>query len=269
MVGGREGHPALLRGVLSDVTAEKEAEASRRRSEARVRMLLERLVRAQEEERARIAQDIHDDSVQIMTAAALRIASLRRQLAATPHAETLARLEGTVNEAIGRLRRLLFELRPRALDHEGLAAALRLYLDRLEQETGLRWAVQDRLVVEPDPQTRMALFRIAQEALTNVRKHAQAHRVEVTVEERDDGYLLRVRDDGRGFRLTDQGMGSPDHLGLASMRERAEMAGGWFRVDPRPGLGTTVEAWVPAAGRAGAPALRAGEGAAIRPRATG
>jgi signal transduction histidine kinase len=242
------GRPVLLRGMIHDITRAKEAEEHLRRSEARVRGLLERLVRAQEEERARIADDIHDDTVQIMTAAALRIASLRRRLAAGPEAGALERLERTVDDAIHRLRRLLFELRPRALDREGLAAALRLYLDRLEQEAGLRWALLDRLAVEPDPESRMALFRIAQEALTNVRKHANARRVEVALEGREGGYLLRVRDDGQGFRVTPGVADAPGHLGLGSMRERAEMAGGWLRVDARLGLGTTVEAWVPARG---------------------
>ncbi len=241
------GRPVLLRGLMYDVTVMRQVQEQLRESEATVRRLLDRLVRAQEEERARVAQDIHDDSIQIMTAAALRIEAARRRLGPGEEARVLERLEGTVNEAIRRLRRLLFELRPRALDQEGLAAALRLYLDRLGEETGMGWAVDNRLVEEPSPEVRTVLYRIAQEALTNVRKHARASRVEVLVEQRDGGLLLRVRDDGAGFRVGETTDAPHGHLGLTSMRERAEMAGGWLRVDSTPGLGTVVEAWVPEA----------------------
>ena len=88
------------------------------------------------------------------------------------------------------------------------------------------------------------LFRIAQEALANVRKHSEATSVRVFVEERDGGFAIRLEDDGRGFILDEAGE-SAGHLGLPAMRERAQLAGGWCRVHGMPGTGTTVEAWVP------------------------
>ncbi len=244
-IPGGDGGPDLLQGVMFDVTADREREEELRRSREEVRELLSRLVRAQEEERARIAADIHDDSIQVMTAVGMRIEAARRRASSAEEAGSLAKLEETVAAAIRRLRRLLFELRPRALDEEGLAAALREQLQRLAEDWEVQWRVEDGLVGEPSPEARTVLFRIAQEALANARRHARARRVEVEVAEREGGVVLRVRDDGVGFRVADVGAPAAGHLGLTSMRERAQMAGGWLRIDSTLGAGTTVEAWVP------------------------
>ncbi len=245
VVPGEGERPALLRGLMYDVTRQKQAEEALRRSEEEVRRLLARLVEAQEEERARIAGDIHDDSIQAMTAAGLRLQAFRHRLSDPEDLAALATLDKTVSSAIGRLRHLLFDLRPRALDEEGLAAALQAYLDQLSQQVEMECVLNNRLVDEPPPHTRTVLYRIAQEALVNVRKHAHASRAEVLLEPQAGGYLVRVRDDGRGFAPS--GPEEPGHLGLSSMRERAEMAGGWWRLEARPGRGTVVEFWVPAA----------------------
>ncbi|HWO71548.1 MAG TPA: PAS domain S-box protein [Actinomycetota bacterium] len=244
-IPGGDGGPDLLQGVMFDVTADREREEELRRSREEVRELLSRLVRAQEEERARIAADIHDDSIQVMTAVGMRVEAARRRASSPEEAASLAKLEDTVAAAIRRLRRLLFELRPRALDEEGLAAALREQFHRLGEEWDIEWRVEDGLAAEPAPELRTVLFRIAQEALANVRKHSRARRVWVELAEREGGVVLRVRDDGVGFRIRDVRAPVAGHLGLPSMRERAEMAGGWLRIDSAPGAGTTVEAWVP------------------------
>jgi signal transduction histidine kinase len=101
-----------------------------------------------------------------------------------------------------------------------------------------------RLSSEPPGEIRAILFRIAQEALANVRKHADASRVDIEVSERDGGIILHVRDDGRGFDpATERPV--PGHLGMSAMPERAELAGGWCRVQSAPGEGTAVECWLP------------------------
>jgi PAS domain S-box-containing protein len=229
-----------------DVTEERARERELRASHADRARLLAGIVRAQEAERAEIAGDIHDDSIQAMTAVGLRLQTLRRHLLDDETARAdFAKLEETVQAAITRLRRLLFELRPRTLDQEGVAAALRLYLQDLGEEAGIAASLDDRLTVEPSGEGRIVLYRIAQEALTNVRKHARASRVDVTLEQRDGGYLVRVVDDGVGFTAVDTLQDVPGHLGLPAMRERAEMSEGWLRVDSRPGAGTTVEFWLP------------------------
>jgi PAS domain S-box-containing protein len=245
--------------VFENITERKRAESALRDSElalresmdilARVneqrRELLVRLVDAQEDERAAIAEDLHDDSIQVMTAVGMRLASLLRSGSEEERTETLRKLEETVSAAIARLRRLVFELRPRVLDEEGLAAALRAYLDHLGPEVEFASHVDNGLASEPSPQARVILYRITQEALANVRKHARATHVTVTIEHRDDGSLVRVADDGVGFDPTSVAPQRPGHLGLAAMRERAEMVQGWCKVESVPGAGTTVEFWVP------------------------
>jgi len=252
-----DGARPLFVGYLRDITDRKRAEEEIRRSldllqqsDATRRELLSRLVDAQEEERRRLAGEIHDDSVQIMSAVGVRLETLRRRLADSPHLEAVAGLERTVQQSIGRLRQLLFELRPPALDREGLVPALRMYVDRMEPDEGQTYRVENGIVSEPRPDTRLVLYRIAQEALTNARKHAGPATVELSLTERDRGVVLRVRDDGRGFDPSRPTL-LPGHLGLSSMRERAEMAGGWLRVQSTPTEGTVVEAWVPLEERGG------------------
>jgi PAS domain S-box-containing protein len=226
-------------GTLTDVTERRHGEQDRRR-------LLADLVQAQEDERRRIATEIHDDPVQAMTAVGMRLESLRRRLSGPGEAEALDEVAGTVRETVARLRRLLFELRPPGLDRERLAAALKTQLERLRDETGVRFELDDQMLQEQPLESRTVLYRIAQEALANVRKHSEATTIHVTLADREEGALLRIRDDGIGFDLDTVDEERSGHLGLVSMRERAEMAGGWFRVAGSEGRGTIVEAWVPA-----------------------
>jgi signal transduction histidine kinase len=151
-----------------------------------------------------------------------------------------------LGEANKRLRRLLFELRPPALDEAGLAAALEFFLTDAFSHNGFDWRVDNRLTSEPSPEVRAILYRVALEALTNVRKHAHARLVEVALERRGVGVGVRVRDDGDGFDLpAPDATPSHGHIGLLSMRERAEAAGGVFSLTSAPGAGTTVEFWMP------------------------
>jgi PAS domain S-box-containing protein len=256
-VHDERGAPLFLQGVMFDITERKRAEEELRESmdllatsHAERRSLLARLVAAQEEERQRIAADIHDDPIQKMTAVGLRLEAFKRRGAVEEHHRLLEELEKSVELAIGRLRHLMFELRPPALDRDGLAAALRQELDELAREENLDVRLDDRLTSEPPPTTRTIAFRIAQEALVNARKHAAARRIDVLLESRDEGLFVRVRDDGAGFTPAEGGS-QPGHLGLTAMREQTEMAGGWFRVASSRASGTTVEFSLP---------LRDGEG---------
>ncbi len=247
------GEPLFWRGVLLDLTDQKRVEDKLRRSleilrrtmEER-RMLVARLEEAQEEERRRIAADIHDDSIQVISAADLRAQALARRIDDPDlHAEALE-LHDTLREAVERLRHLLFELRPPVLDREGLAAALRQYLDQPSGGPAFEMVVLDeRLDAEPPPEVRATLFRIAQEAITNVRKHAGATRLEVQLVSSGGGVLLRVTDDGRGLEVLDVAHPEPGHLGVTAMVERAELAGGRCRIEGAPGRGVTVECWLP------------------------
>jgi PAS domain S-box-containing protein len=248
--GGRDA-PREWQGVLFDITELKVAEEELRRSVGLLetadrdrRQLLARVVRAQEEERQRIAADIHDDPIQKMTAVGLRLEALRRAGPESASDELLERLTASVELSIRRLRRLMFELRPPALDREGLEVALREYLRELQDESGLVVKLQARVDPEPAHETRAIAYRIAQEALTNVRKHADASQVEITLETVDDGLRVRIEDDGRGFDPA-MTLPRPGHMGLSAIRERAELAGGACRIESAPRRGTTVEFWLP------------------------
>jgi len=228
------------------------------------RQLLSRVVTAQEEERARIAADIHDDSIQIMSAVELRITTLLQPGKIEQRESDLRNLQDTVRSAIGRLRNLLFELRPRVLDEEGLAAALGVYLGLLRDQTGIQTTLEDHLAQDPPPETRVMVYRIVQEALTNVRKHSRASRVSVSLHPRDRGVVARIEDDGIGFDAASASGGRPGHVGLVAMRERAEMGGGTFRIESEPGR-TSVECWLPEHVDTHAPRIRIVQASSIAP----
>jgi signal transduction histidine kinase len=208
--------------------------------------LLSRLVVAQEEERRQIASNIHDDPVQKMAAVSMRLdmmAAAHPEVAGDP---AFAKLQDTVRVSIERLRVLMFEVRPHTLDSGGLGAALETlaHIER-QQVPGAEYVVDWSAQSTRPPATAPVLYRIAQEASVNARKHARASRVTITVADHQGGITLRVTDDGVGF---DPGTpaGTPAmHLGLGAMQERAGMAGGTFKVTSAPDRGTTIEVWIP------------------------
>ena len=224
----------------------------RRRSEEQRRLLLGRLVTAQEAERRSIAGDIHDDAVQVMTAANMRLELFRRLLVDPVQLDALEKLQQTVSLATARLRNLLFELNPPDLERHGLAVALRRHLEQFQEATSVPWTLHDDLLEEPSAEPRILLFRIFQEALANIRKHAAPRAVTASLRTVDGGVMMTVADDGAGF-VVSAGPGEPGHLGLASMRERAEIAGGWWRLSSDPGKGTEVQTWVPLEREPGSP----------------
>ena len=204
------------------------------------RRLLAHVVQAAEDERRRIANDIHDDPVQKMVVLKMRLELLAK---ANPDLPDLDDARDAVLGTIRSMRHMLFDLRPPILDEEGLGPAIRYFLDNAEIESD--WSVEDDLVAEPSTQTRVILYRIAQEALTNARKHAQADEIRVKLQERDGGVLMEISDDGVGYAPEGALVGAPGHLGVAAMRERAEMAAGWCTLRSLPGAGTTLEVWLP------------------------
>ncbi len=239
----------LVIAAVRDVT--ERAEAQRKLDESyetvQRQRLFARLMAAQEEERLRIASDIHDDTIQAMTATSLRMQQLRRHLSDPEQTELLTRLEETVRESIVRLRRLMFDLRPASLDRGGLASALRELLERLQSETSATFTLENHIDSEPTGGVRTALYRISQEALANVKKHSEATAVSVELRSVGEGFRVRIQDDGKGFN-TEHLDSKPGHLGLVSMRERAQLAGGWWNVTSPATGGTLVEFWLPIEG---------------------
>jgi signal transduction histidine kinase len=214
------------------------------------RRILARLVDAQEDERQRVANDMHDDPIQKLVAVSMRLQLLKKR-AGEASDPSLDDLIDTVRQTIKGMRHMIFELRPTVLDNLGVAAALTEYLQTVG--VSAEFEVKDDLDEEPDGELGLIMYRIAQEALANVRKHSNASRVQVRLAQRDGGYLVRIEDDGDGFDPPEMLRSVPGHLGLSSMRERAEMAGGWCKVHGLPGNGTTVEFWLPASANATVP----------------
>ena len=236
----------LVIATVRDISERKAAERRRARTHQldERRTLVATLVQAQEEERRKIAADIHDDSIQAMTAVSLRLQQLRKNVTTEQQQQLIARLDEAVRESITRLRRLMFDLRPPTLDRTGLGPALRELLERLRADTEIEYKLDDRLTSEPTNDVRIELYRIAQEALANVRKHSSAKHVEVALQRVDSGFHVSVADDGVGFDVA-TGSAQPGHLGLVAMRERATIGGGWWTVESTPGHGAVVDFWLP------------------------
>ena len=238
-ISDEAGKVVAVLSVSRDVSARRQVEQERRD-------MLGRIVAAGEEERRRIADDIHDAPIQFLTALGIRLETLRGKIVDADGLALLDRVIAGVADSVASLRSLMFDLRPPVLDREGLVPALRDSLAALSEDGGppITTSVTDRITREPRPDTRIVLYRIAQEALANVRKHAEATHIEVTVESVDGGTRLRVEDDGRGLPADAWAM-RRGHVGLSAMRERAGSLGGTFWIGPRADRGTLVEAWVP------------------------
>ena len=239
--------PFALATVQRDITERRDAERALHRLAEQRQTLLNRLVQAQEDERARIAEDVHDDSVQALAAVELRLGLLRRELdrAAPELIDRVDVLSDTISEATGRLRHLLFDLESPALETD-LWGALRQAAGYVFEDGEVEWTMtgDPRVVLPKAP--RVTAYRIAKEAMVNVRKHARARLVTIDVREHDGGVMVTVSDDGVGMESSSTGLRDrPGHHGLANMSDRAEVAGGQLLLQGRPGLGTQVRLWLP------------------------
>ncbi|HEU4739770.1 MAG TPA: sensor histidine kinase [Solirubrobacterales bacterium] len=212
-----------------------------RRLEAERRRAGSATLHAQEEERARVARDLHDEVNQSLTGLLLRLEAARE--AAPPELEAeIAETKALANQAMTELLSLARQLRPTALDDLGLAAAIGGQVEQLG-----RGEIAARLEVEGDfsdlgDDQQVVVYRVAQEALNNAARHSEAQRVEVRLRrDTDGGVVLEVSDDGRGFAFDESQRG----LGIGGMRERALLVGAELTIESRPGAGTTVRLDVP------------------------
>lgn len=246
LVSDETGAPAVLATVQRDLRERVAAERARQSLAEQREALLSRLVHAQDAERARIAADVHDDSVQALAAVELRLAVLDKQLQErVPELSTVVEpVRASVSAASDRLRALLFDLEPPELDH-GLPEALRRAAREVFQDTEIDWDIQAEDCPDVPEAVRAVAYRIAKEAMVNARKHAEAAQVRLGLRERAGGLEVRVSDDGRGMTPGAE-EAVPGHLGLSGMRDRAEVAGGSLHVASGQGEGTTVTLWLPA-----------------------
>lgn len=239
---------AVARDVTERLKAAERIEtlyaALEQKEQARTEALAQ-LIRATEDERSRVAADLHDGPVQELSTLAIRLDLARTVLkrGQQPEAEdVLTDVRKRLSQEVLRLRHLMMELRPPVLDERGLYEAIDNYARTFELETGIPVHVAKRGEAEMDKPVETVLYRITQEALANVRKHSMAREVEVSLSTGDDGNaILEISDDGIGFDLGAAGSAlTSGHIGLASMRERAELAGGRCEIESGPGRGTVV-----------------------------
>jgi PAS domain S-box-containing protein len=241
--------PAVRGIVLNyrDVTEERDMSRRLRDAEGRRQALLESMIRAEDAERGRIAAELHDDTIQAMTAALYeldRSDRLLRQSDVAAARRAIAGARSALGDATDRTRRLTFELRPQLLEAAGLSAAIRNLAAGLARDTGAEVSVRTRSRRYPS-EVETLVYRTVREALLNVRKHARAKNVVIRLGERKGALHGRVTDDGRGFRVTVRPSRPVMHIGLDTTRERLRAAGGTLGVTSTPGAGTTFEFQIP------------------------
>ena len=232
--------------ILRDVSERVRAEEALRRSHAEIQELALAASTAREQEKSRIARELHDELGQALTALKIDVGWLRDHVGEVPPrvGEKLVSMQRLLDGTVAAARRISSDLRPLMLDDLGLTAAA----EWLVQNFGARTGIACELVLGggdldlPDPYAT-AVFRVLQESLTNVAKHARARKVEVTLERAGDDVTLMVRDDGSGFATRDPR--KPGSFGLLGLRERADLLGGTLAVESLPGQGTTVELRLP------------------------
>ncbi len=213
--------------------------------------LLSQVIKAQEEERMRLARELHDELAQALTALSMRLESVERASGppATPLRQQVEQTRDLTLQLLGETRRLILALRPTMLDDLGLVPAIRWYAETHLMPLGVQLDLTTAgLKHRLPPETETALFRIAQEAMNNVAKHAQATRVSIHLELAEGRVTATIQDDGRGFDLAEvmEARDPIQRMGLLGMRERASLVGGNLRIVSRPGTGTRIELEVPA-----------------------
>lgn len=243
------GHVAKLVASGIDITERKRAEEALREANTRLQALSARLLEVQEQERAAIALELHDEIGQSLTALKLGAQALARD-ADGGNAERLAQQVAIADQALAQTRNLVLDLRPPQLDQLGLAATLRDYAMRIAGGAGLKPVFSvDGDYRSLDRRLATTAFRVAQEALTNIARHAKARNVAVELRKQGNELLLAVSDDGCGYDLPEARRRATrgGSVGILGMEERVALAGGTLRIVTRPGQGTRVQANLPMA----------------------
>ena len=238
-------------GSLEDITERKRVEKKLRDSREQLRALAAYLQSVREEERTRIAREVHDELGQTLTALKMDLAWLNKRMAEVSESDELQQFEeklkelpGHVDAIIATVRKIATELRPQILDDLGLQAAIEWQIREFEKRTGIECQFKPgSRHLNLDPERATAVFRIFQETLTNIIRHAQATQVNIHLREEGDKLILEVQDNGRG--LTGRERSGTRSLGLLGMRERATMLDGEINIIGRQGKGTTVGVRIP------------------------
>jgi PAS domain S-box-containing protein len=245
-VPGEDGQFGSALGMVTDITGRKRAEDELRRSSEQIREMAGKLINAQEEERRRIARELHDDIVQKIAVLAITMSRLKQKLpAGEPMALEMAAFQQRIYGLAEDVRQLSHQLHPALLEHAGLRVALASFTEEFKRLEGIDvgLAVPENNDAIPR-EISVCVYRVVQESLRNVAKHAQAKRAEVTLAIEDNTLLLTVKDEGQGFE-TDPARG--EGLGLVNIRERIHLCRGTVEITSQLNRGTTLMARIPLA----------------------
>ncbi len=225
---------------IRDITRRLKQEERLKQSEQKLRKLTLHLQKVREEERARIAREIHDELGQLLTAVKIEISSLLNRLD-NPQAllRPINKTLGLINSTLNTVKRLSMELRPSVLDHLGIVAAMEWYIEEYEERTGIICHFRaSPSSIELPQQVSLSLFRVLQEALTNVARHSKATEVEVNLTLKQRGLLMGIRDNGIGIRREE--IEAPDSFGILGIKERIRELGGTVMIEGKSGKGTLI-----------------------------
>jgi len=246
------GVPRGYVSIVSDITDRSRSEAELRSSRERLRALSARVLLIQEEERTRIARELHDDLAQLLTAIKIDVSRLVQDVsrAAAPPARVLEGVVPLIDTTLDTVGRIVSELRPSRIGEMGLAAAIEKKLVEFQERTEIECelSIRPEELNIPAP-VATAVFRILEEALTNIVRHSAATRAEVRLRQQENELLLEVRDNGRGIR--EEELLAQDSHGVIGMKERADLLGGSLTITGIPGRGTIVAARIPLDGQYG------------------
>jgi PAS domain S-box-containing protein len=228
--------------------------AKSRQMQEQLQLLSRRFLSAQEEERKKISRELHDVIAQTLTGINVRLSALKKEAErnTTKGIErSILRTQELVEHSVNIVHRFARELRPTVLDDVGLVPALHSFMKDFTKRTGIRMRLTTSglaIIKELDSNKRTVLYRVAQEALNNVARHAQASRAEVTIQKLDGQVCMKIKDNGKGFPAERaRHAKKSNRLGLLGMKERLEMVNGNFTIESAPGKGTTIQAQVPLA----------------------
>jgi signal transduction histidine kinase len=231
---------------ISEIVANAWLQIKLREKEAARVLLLDSLVTAQEDERRNLARELHDHAGQGLTSLLIRLKALENQCKDSGLKDGLHHMQGLVSDTIDQIRDLSYSLRPPALEEFGLGTAIGALVEEISEQTGLSIKFKNRIEEKISPKIETVLYRIVQEGLTNVIRHAEASHVVIELEPRENLLYLKIEDNGKGF---DPGDVVPSngkrHLGLISMNERTELIGGVLEMYSSVGGGTKIEVKVP------------------------
>ncbi|MCI0446776.1 PAS domain S-box protein [bacterium] len=252
VVSDSEGAPISLMGIAQDVTDRKRADEQLRSSREQLRALSAHLQFIREEERSRIAREVHDELGQVLTALKMDLSLLNHKLlessAILPRKmlyEEIKSMSKKVDITIKSVRKIVTELRPEVLDHLGLKSAIEWQAQEFQTRSGIDCKLDPHMesIEMNDRDGETAIFRILQEALTNIARHSGASKVEIFLNKDDGEITMEVRDNGRG--ISDADLSKSRSFGLLGMRERALFLGGDLEVKGNPGFGTSVKVQIP------------------------